>query len=253
MSAEVMSGGGGAPKLQVKTVTPSTSSQNIAPDSGYDGLSKVTVNAIASGSLNSPTISGSGLVTANVGTSGYISSGTSKTLQLPTQSSKTVTPGRYSQTAVSSGLYTTGSVTVSGDSNLTSANIRSGVSIFGVYGSYEGATNRTFGVTGTTRLSSQVQSLTLSTYDSDLTSESQILFITVSPNLDDFMSLSGSVWCGGCIYNPSGDSFVFDDNNPTVFRSPNMSISVYNGNITINIGSMYFEGIRYSFSVVYTK
>ena len=33
MSAEVMSGGGGSPKLQAKTVSPSTSSQNITPDS----------------------------------------------------------------------------------------------------------------------------------------------------------------------------------------------------------------------------
>lgn len=46
-NAEVNVQGGGA-TLQSKTVTPTENTQNVEPDSGYDGLSGVTVNPIPS-------------------------------------------------------------------------------------------------------------------------------------------------------------------------------------------------------------
>ena len=98
--------------LQEKSVTPSTSQQIITPDSGYDGLSRITVEAMPSGKLNTPTVSSSGLITAQVGTSGYLASGTKVTKQLTTQAAKTVTPTASEQTVVNSGVYTTGAVKV---------------------------------------------------------------------------------------------------------------------------------------------
>ena len=104
------------PKLQSKTATPTTSSQTIKPDSGYDGLSQVTVNAMPTATQATPSISVSsgGLITASATqTAGYVAAGTkSATQQLTTQAAKTITPSTSAQTAVASGRYTTGAVTV---------------------------------------------------------------------------------------------------------------------------------------------
>lgn len=60
----------------------------------------------------------------------------SGTLQLTTQAAQTITPGTSNKT-IASGRFLTGTQTIKGDSNLTAGNIKSGVSIFGVAGSYE--------------------------------------------------------------------------------------------------------------------
>lgn len=130
------------PVLQEKTVTPKTSAQSVTPDSGYDGLSKVTVNAMPTATQATPSISvsSSGLITASATqTEGYVAAGTkSATKQLTTQAATTYTPGTSNQT-ISEGTYCSGAQTIKGDANLVAGNIKSGVSIFGVAGSYEGS------------------------------------------------------------------------------------------------------------------
>ena len=50
------SGGGGTPNLQTKTnIDPTTSSQTITADAGYDGLDSVQINAMPSGTAGTPT------------------------------------------------------------------------------------------------------------------------------------------------------------------------------------------------------
>lgn len=104
------SGGSSGVKLQSKTVSPSESTKTVSPDSGYDGLIKVTVNAISS------TYIGSDVTKKNAAT--YIPKTTDQ--------------------SIASGQYLSGTQTIKGDANLVAGNIRNGVSIFGVAGTYAG-------------------------------------------------------------------------------------------------------------------
>lgn len=143
MSVEVYGGGGGSsPKLQSKIVTPSTEQQIVTPDSGMDGLSKVTVDAMPGGTLAAPTISAGGLITSKIEKGGYLNAGNNRTLQLPTRSDQTIFPSTADQMAVPKGVFTTGQISVIGDANLIPANIRNGVNIFGVVGNFQGASLR---------------------------------------------------------------------------------------------------------------
>lgn len=110
MQGGFASGGASGAVLQSKTVSPSESTQTVSPDSGYDCLSKVTVNAISST---------------------YIGSDVTK------KSAATYIPKTTNQ-SIASGQYLSGTQTIKGDANLVAGNIKSGVSIFGVTGTYTG-------------------------------------------------------------------------------------------------------------------
>ena len=85
-------------------------------------------------------VSTAGKITASATQSaGYVNSGSKNaTKQLTTQAAQTITPGTSDKT-IASGRYLTGTQTIKGDANLVAGNIKSGVSIFGVTGTYEGA------------------------------------------------------------------------------------------------------------------
>lgn len=113
MQGGFVTGGASGTRLQSKMVSPSESAQTIKADNGYDGLSQVTVNAVSRT---------------------YVGSGVTK------KSAATYTPGTSDQ-SIASGQYLNGTQTIKGDSNLTAGNIRSGVKIFNVTGSYAGSSS----------------------------------------------------------------------------------------------------------------
>ena len=88
-------------------------------------------------------VSGTQSVTPTV-SAGYVSSGTagtitvsgSSTSSMTTKAATTYTPSTSNQT-IAAGTYLTGKQTIKGDANLKAANIKSGVSIFGISGTFD--------------------------------------------------------------------------------------------------------------------
>lgn len=140
-------------------------------------------------------VSESGLITAtSEQEGGLVAAGTKTTTkQLSTQGGVAVKPGSTSKTAVAAGKYTTGDVIVMGDSQLVASNIKSGVSIFGVTGSYE--------ATGGTAL----PTLTNPGTADDLAEDKQLI------------DANGNIVTGAVTTNDAGVTSWFDDK--PIYRS----------------------------------
>lgn len=156
-------GGGGSAKLQSKTVKSTTSKQTVSPDSGYDGFSSVTVSPIKLQAKSVSPLTTSAKVFPDAGYDG-LSQVTVNAMDLvsktvtPTNEKQTVLPGAgydgLSSVVVNAAPLETKNITQTGtftpssgkigfskvtvnDSNLVAANIKKGVSIFGVTGALD--------------------------------------------------------------------------------------------------------------------
>lgn len=127
--------------IATKTASNLTASgATVTVPAGYYASQATKSVATATQATPSIEVSSAGLITAKATQSaGYVAAGTkSGTKQLTTQGAQTITPGTADKT-IASGRYLTGTQTIKGDANLVAGNIKSGVSIFGVAGSYEGS------------------------------------------------------------------------------------------------------------------
>ena len=147
----------------------SQASKSVASGSAKTPATTVTKNptiSVNSSGLITASVSGTQSVTPTV-TAGYVSSGTAGTItvsgsatkQLTTQAAQTITPGTSNKT-IASGRYLTGTQTIKGDANLVAGNIKSGVSIFGVAGTYaDGSEDLSAELTEQANLIAQQQTL----------------------------------------------------------------------------------------------
>lgn len=136
---------GNIPSKDAATYTPGTADQYINAEQYLSGSQKIAGDA----NLKAGNIAKGKSIFGVTGTFTNDANATAASMQLgvsayvkgarvvgtaPIQAAKTVTPTTTEQTAVASGSFTTGVVKVAGDANLVPANIKSGVSIFGVVG-----------------------------------------------------------------------------------------------------------------------
>lgn len=127
--------------IETKTSSNLTASgATVTVPAGYYASQATKSVSTATQATPSITVSSSGLITASATqTAGYVTAGTKNaTKQLTTKAATTYTPTTSNQTIAAS-TYLTGKQTIKGDSNLVASNIKSGTSIFGVTGTYEGS------------------------------------------------------------------------------------------------------------------
>jgi len=123
-------------QIQNKIVTPTTVSQNITVDTGYDCLGEVTVRAVTSSIDSNITASNVRSGTEILGVLGTL-------VEAKPEQTKTATLSTSSNVLISPSTgYTLSSVVVPQvtsaiDNNITASNIKSGVRILGVEGTYE--------------------------------------------------------------------------------------------------------------------
>ena len=146
---------------------------------------------------------------------------------ITSQAAKTITPGTSNKTAIAAGTYASGAVTVAGDTDLIPTNIKSGVNIFGITGTYTGSSSSagtnvsgTFNSpSGSTYLRVTYYNTTTSSWTStDITSSStslptmtgKLLIVSRKSSLADTLTIQSMQASGVSLLTSSSDMLVYE-------------------------------------------
>lgn len=252
------------------TISRSTSDQYINIPTGYNSSGAYyKISAVANGSATGPsslsgtsatvstgtntlTLTKTGVTTTPTVSAGYVSSATASTAtvtltaSVTTKAAATITPGTTNQT-IAAGTYLTGTQTIEGDANLIEENIKSGVSIFGKVGTYEGSSSSSLTVaTSTSTLSSSSSSISFNGLLGEPTSFAVVsasdLATGSSPWKTAAVVFDGTDLHGQTIRNTSNAQVTYD--------STDFSKSYSNGTLTITGSGTNFQANQYK--LVYT-
>lgn len=196
--------GGGSGVLDTLSVTPSTQAQSITPPAGTDAYNRVNVSAVDA-SIDSDIVAGNIKSGVNIlGVVGTYSGGT------PSLQTKSVNPTTSQQVVEPDNGYdglsavTVGAVTSSIDSNIQAGNIKSGVNILGVNGTYTGGGSNYQQKTVTPSASQQVVSAD-SGYDAlsqvTVNGSSNLVAGNIKKDVEIF-GVTGTLESGGVTLNP---------------------------------------------------
>ena len=209
--------GGGSGVLDTLSVTPSTQAQSITPPAGTDGYNRVDVSAVDA-SIDSDIVAGNIKSGVNIlGVVGTYSGGT------PSLQTKSVNPTTSQQVVEPDNGYdglsavTVGAVTSSIDSNIQAGNIKSGVNILGVNGTYTGGGSNYQQKTVTPSASQQVVSAD-SGYDAlsqvTVNGSSNLVAENIKKDVSIF-GVTGTLESGGVTLNPHPTSLAYAGSGDT--------------------------------------